>query len=382
MYSGFLTRYPGPGRYSLDIAVGDGGRAATRQAGLLGVFTRRGPAITVPVVAVAGTRLIRPAKVGDLALAAVPGTADQLLATWTAPGGDYNDGPVVSYRFVFSHKMEELLAPAVTIPALDGLKREDTPGQAVSHTVKFQYYNQDYYVGMFAFDQLGNRGRMSNIVLVNIPAPATEDSLSESRESPATAETPWTLVAALLGGLGLLVIIVLATLLTCKFCHKSTVNKFSKDSFAKTLKSSGVKVEFPSPAQSESTETSSYESELAGKQRSSTSFGSGLTPTYWSASQLLGQHEQRVAHHHHQHQHPQQHQEYDPGLAGGLAGYDVEYAPATNYGYYEYDMYGGRRLSTTSEQFYAEQYGVVAGGGQRSRSQVSVDRDMRNITQV
>ena len=70
----------------------------------------------------------------------------------------------------------------------------------------------------------------------------------------------------------------------------------------------GVKVDIPSPPQSESTDASSYESDLKeqggvyGKtqgtplgpgQHSATSFGNNLTPTYWSASQLLGEHELR-----------------------------------------------------------------------------------------
>lgn len=41
---------------------------------------------------------IRPGKIGDLELTVVP-DEQQLVARWTAPGGDFNDGAVMTYRW-------------------------------------------------------------------------------------------------------------------------------------------------------------------------------------------------------------------------------------------------------------------------------------------
>ena len=263
-----------------------------------------------------GEDVIRPGKIGDLQVTVLR-ERQQLLAKWTAPGGDFNDGAVMTYRFVFSQKIEELLTPSLNAPALDGLKRTDTPGQSVSYVINFKYYAQDYYVGLYAFDEAGNRGNMSNIVIVNVPPPLVEPTEPGAME-PIVLKSPtdWTMIGAIIGAVGVL-LLVLVVGLYCHFCRKSTAgagaSKFSKSAFARDLKTNssggskgkGVKVEIPSPPESEQTDSSSYESDLKGSSNihlvgpilhpkmSSTSFGNNITPTYWSASQLLSEHEQR-----------------------------------------------------------------------------------------
>lgn len=86
----------------------------------------------------------------------------------------------------------------------------------------------------------------------------------------------------------------------------SKEKKYSKQNFAKSLKSNGVKVTFPnmklistpdrsfdSALQENSAENGFANHVPLHKKMSSTSFGNNLTPTYWSASQLLSQHELR-----------------------------------------------------------------------------------------
>ena len=276
----------------------------------MGVFRRSLPSpLTLALTGVpTDTSGFRPGKIGDLEITLLR-EKQQLLASWTAPGGDYSDGQVKTYRFVYSQKIEELLSPSVNALALVGFKREDSPGQRVSHVINFKYYSQDYYVGLFAFDEFGHRGNMSNLVLVNVPPPPASTVGSQTEEPTAytVGPTDWTLIGAIVGGVAVL-LLILVILLYCKCCRSRSRNKFNKNSFAKNLKSSGVKVDIPSPPQSESTDASSYESDLKeqggvyGKtqgtplgpgQHSATSFGNNLTPTYWSASQLLGEHELR-----------------------------------------------------------------------------------------
>ena len=158
---------------------------------------------------------------------------------------------------------------------------------------------------------------MSNIVIVNVPPPLVEPTEPGAME-PIVLKSPtdWTMIGAIIGAVGVL-LLVLVVGLYCHFCRKSTAgagaSKFSKSAFARDLKTNssggskgkGVKVEIPSPPESEQTDSSSYESDLKGSSNnhlvgpilhpkmSSTSFGNNITPTYWSASQLLSEHEQR-----------------------------------------------------------------------------------------
>ena len=244
---------------------------------------------------------------------------------------------------MYSQKIEELLSPSVSAPALDGLKTNDQAGERSSHIIPFKYYGQDFYVGLFAADEFGNRGNMSNLVLVKMPAPpaTTDAALTEQPAKEWPTYTDWTLIGGIIGGAALL-ILLLIVLLYCKFCRRSR-SKFNKNSFAKNLKSSGVKVDIPSPPQSESTDASSYESDLkeagvygkaapANPQHSATSFGNNLTPTYWSASQLLGEHEVRK----------RDQEEYRQMLSSTLGAIHEypDYDP--HYGYYQGEpAYGG-----------------------------------------
>merc|ERR1719427_628598 len=125
-------------------------------------------------------------------------------------GGDFSDGHVISYRFVFSQKIEELLTSSVNAPPLDGLRRSDEPGQSVSHVINFKYYNKDYYVGIFSFDEFGNRGNMSNIVLVNVPAPPAEAPGNENTEPIVhKIKTNWPLIGSIIGAVVVILLILI-----------------------------------------------------------------------------------------------------------------------------------------------------------------------------
>ena len=183
----------------------------------LGVFRRKttGPSVYIKnVLLVAGDK-IRPGKIGDLKVTVLT-DSQQLLATWTAPGGDFNDGQVMTYRFVFSQKIEELLTPSTPAPALDGLKENYSPATIVKKEINFKYYNADYYIGLYAFDEAGNRGRMSNIVLVRVPAPPTTTDISSTEPIVLEKSNDWTLLGALIGALGVILLAILVGLY-CRF---------------------------------------------------------------------------------------------------------------------------------------------------------------------
>ena len=412
-----VTQYPAAGQYSVSVRARSGpGGASVITSSLedgqaccgsmvplsqdntasTGSFSRLADPLRVEVSEVRlGEDTITPAKIGDLSIqVSSPGNGSQLILQWTAPGGDFNDGSVVTYRFVFSHNIEELLNPGGTPPALDGLKRTDRAGQRVRHVINFPFYNQDYYIGLAASDKRGNRGAMSNVVLVNIPAPQDSEDY-ETGISDAVGRnvsTNWILIGAVAGGLASLLLILILIVCIFKCCRKSK-SRFSKDKFAKNLKSSGVKVEFPSPAQSETTDTSSYESEQHHHHQqqhqpsqqpghSSTSFAANLTPTYWSASQLLGQHELKQG---------EARQEYRPDYRQNNIGYNPGYHAGYNTGYSQYDNHNNYGYYHDQQDQYQDYYGT-AGRRLSSASAAEIyghfddpevhPVDLRNITQV
>ena len=227
VYSRYLTKYPATRIYSFTISVDDNNNQAVfvtkgepivkkpPKAGVstcygstvpippnrkkkIGVFKPHliGPSVDIKSIPLSLEK-IQPGKIGDLQITVV-NEKQQLLARWTAPGDDFSDGHVITYTFVFSQKTEELLTPSVNAPPLDGLKRNDEPGQSISHVINFKYYNKDYYVGTFSFDEFGNRGNMSNIVLVNVPAPPAEDQGNENTELIVhKIQTNWPLIGTI-----------------------------------------------------------------------------------------------------------------------------------------------------------------------------------------
>ena len=80
----------------------------------MGVFRRSLPSpLTLALTSVpTDTSGFRPGKIGDLEITLLP-DKQQLLASWTAPGGDYSDGLVRGFRLVPSHLSR--LVPSSTV---------------------------------------------------------------------------------------------------------------------------------------------------------------------------------------------------------------------------------------------------------------------------
>ena len=78
-----------------------------------GIFRRKvdGPVIHVDYKqeTIAQEDVLPPSKIGDLKIIRLPNTSDKLLASWTAPGGDFDIGSVSSYRFVYSANIADLI---------------------------------------------------------------------------------------------------------------------------------------------------------------------------------------------------------------------------------------------------------------------------------
>lgn len=406
IYSRYLTQYPTQGRYSFSayvddneskaytIQVGRNGRAMPqrpqdpashpvccgseidvpkdlrRSTGTFKRILNEGPVhhlITVPDV----SDTMPPARIADLRLEADKG-GRKLIAMWTAPGDNYDTGMVSKYNFVFSEDIVDLLDSSRSPPILHEVSsKSDQAGTEAMYSFTFNNYDKDYHVAMFAIDGQGNKGKLSNIVLVRLPQPpSTEDPNNPTTPNPNDPnETDWVMVGVVSGVVITLVILLLVGLYLYFFMSKKRRSGSSKSN---GLKSSGVNVDLPVNGSDNSsfddtknsssnhlvpqisTISNAYKAMNGnnGQVPSSTSFANGITPTYWSASQLLKEHEERKLR--------------ESKMMGSIAeenqGYDynsdLNYAPYYNHQDYVTDHYNhqmmyhyGQRLSTAESNY-------------------------------
>ena len=210
IYSRYIAYYPAPGRYSFSVSannnndkaytiqMGRGGRSMPtkppkpnfsvccgsnihvprdlRSTPPTGSFMRE--AVNTPTIHLLNVPSLTngdkmpPAKIGDLKINTVTDRSE-LQAQWTAPGGNFDSGYVSGYHFVYSESISEILPvlssnDPTSLRVLHKLQRRDNAGSDASHTFTFMEYDQTYFIGIYAYDQSGNVGRLSNIVKVKI----------------------------------------------------------------------------------------------------------------------------------------------------------------------------------------------------------------------
>ena len=149
----------------------------------------------------------------------LPGS-NNLLATWTAPGGDYDEGSVASYRFVYSEDIGDLLKPDRRPKILLAFDRMELAGTDSSYDFEFPHYDADFYVAAYGFDTAGNKGKISNLVHVRVPSPpkATNpvygDEDSSSSSSPifslsggTNSDLDWIMIGVIAGVVGVLLVL-------------------------------------------------------------------------------------------------------------------------------------------------------------------------------
>ncbi len=186
----------------------------------VGTFTRHqsGPVLFIHHLNTNnGEDEIPPAKIGDLRIKPLLGamTPDRLLASWTAPGDNYDQGSVSSYRFVFSPNLQDLLDPSQGQPeVLLGFDRQEKSGTEAQFDFNFPHENgKDYYVGAYAFDLAGNRGKISNLVHVKLSQslPKLRHIDTEEREENASIEDDWVIIGSICGIISVLFVMAISS---------------------------------------------------------------------------------------------------------------------------------------------------------------------------
>ena len=215
------------------------------------------------------TLLLRPTKIGDLQIRQLA-KSDRLLATWTSP---ILGTPVSSYRFVFSQNIQDLLSEQNDPQVLLGFDRIDEMGTLVTFDFNFPHFNQDFYVGVYAFDMKDNRSPISNLVHINLksfPESRTnKEILSEPKEK---SDNDWVIIGSICGIISVLFLLAVSSI--------SYYIYVSRQKFA-AGNSAGSSV-LGTTTTNSSDETCSFDSDLPKIVKNGPN-----TPMYWSASQLL-----------------------------------------------------------------------------------------------
>ncbi len=117
-----------------------------------GAFTResQGPVIHLLSVPPKDVDLMPPAKIGDLKIKVLPADG-QLVATWTAPGDDFDVGTVTGYRFIVADNISALLDPMADKQTLVGFQQPDKAGSQTSYQFGIarvdEHYDKDIFIG-------------------------------------------------------------------------------------------------------------------------------------------------------------------------------------------------------------------------------------------
>ena len=307
IYSRYLTTYPFPGKYVFTITVTDNSNTAyVGNAGIpltqhkaTGLFTRTLPGPVVDIASVEGVTVLPPAKIGDLSAVYDNNNNNTLLLlSWTTPRSDH---AVSSYHLLYSLSCDSLLLGQDSDSIVFYLS--ERPGVRVEYTIDVSHLAGAVYVGLIAEDSSENIGRISNLVYVNItkhPPHTENNTLSESKM----------MMLGIVVGIIMVITLSLLTIITCWLCHTRLPNKQESLHGFKT-RSSGVNVDISSSAPSSDTSSSKLNNNLlAPPKQSSASFGANITPTYWSASQLLADHENRTGENKNSEQHQDHHLEH------------------------------------------------------------------------
>ena len=261
--------------------------------------------------------MMPPSKIGDLRIIRLPNTSDKLLASWTAPGGNFDVGSVSSYRFVYSSNIADLIDTENGNPKiLLGFERMEKAGTKARFDFSFPHHNRDYYIGAYAFDLAGNRGKISNLVHIRIPAPPSaggvlgEGKLYGSNNSGSNAifdgqtEPNWTMIGVIAGVIGVLLLLGLAII----SYYFAVARKRSK---GKTGSTSSVM----NGGSSDETDSSSFDSDI--KNIMANPLGPSL-PLPSSHSNNVQKYQQRNQHHQINSLHNNSHQQHHHYTAGGV----------------------------------------------------------------
>ena len=307
IYSSFLLDYPRPGRYEFSVTLTDNNREAVtvEAAPSHHQGERRGEMCCGSRLSLFDKKLTKTGEIrvvspgAALHLVQVPELSDQdklppgrirdlhvrtssesreVLAVFTAPGDDFDQGRPSLYKILASNNRSELQSGlALFAESLTEFQADSEAGSEVNFMFDVQLYNEDIYLGVVAMDEAGNVGQMSNIVKTHIrytEPHLLEAGLSVASDVSITKPEDWSLTLALGGA-----IVFLASFLALGVLY-----------FVKVIKSrKSVGSSIHDGVMSETETASSLSDNVMCRSLAES------TPTFWSASFLLSSHENMMS---------------------------------------------------------------------------------------
>ena len=260
-----------------------------------GTFIRNisGPSVDIDSVTIDTEDIVPPAKIVDLVVMYNNDTKE-LLTNWTSTG----DTHVSIYHLVYASYIDRVIQGDSEDIEEIVIENSDKAGVQVSHTFKFEEVHGDVYVGIRAEDAHGNLGALSNTVYINIPSipvyiniPSIPTNTNPHSKQSQLLDPNLVLIGSVISII-LLLLLSLLSLLIYQVCTTSRDKQLvSLPGLYKYTQSRGVNVHIPAQDNSENDSDTKHNKYHQVTQPSSTSFSNNITPTYWSASQLLGVHE-------------------------------------------------------------------------------------------
>ncbi|XP_063848603.1 uncharacterized protein LOC135093337 isoform X1 [Scylla paramamosain] len=267
VYTRYLTWLPGEGRYALTALATDHQGVASvlrlrRRDGRLvpisaGQFVKSSGTVALTVARVTSADLVPPSRITDLAVTPLHGTFVNL--TWSAPGGDLDQGSAWQYELKMYTEHDALSehrfnTSTIAVYCITQDLRTPTPPPAPYGTpqhclTELPFTNLRWYFAIRAIDAANNTGSISNVVSAFVPdlpttspsntpvshefsniqtvimstIPSPDDPSGNTTSSPndrVTAATPdwrvWVAVGVVVGGVVVAVVVVALCVCCCR----------------------------------------------------------------------------------------------------------------------------------------------------------------------
>ncbi|XP_071542280.1 uncharacterized protein [Panulirus ornatus] len=208
VYSRYLTWLPGEGRYALSAIANDhhGSASVLRPRDpdghvvpvSTGQFLAASGVLALTVARVTSADLTPPSRVTDLSVTSIHNSTVNL--TWSAPGGDLDQGSAWMYELkMYTERSalseEKFNSSAIAVYCITHDLRTPTQTPASYGTTEYcltelPFTNLRWYFAIRAVDSSNNTGRISNIVSAFVPDPVTNlPPTLPINDSPSNVQT-------------------------------------------------------------------------------------------------------------------------------------------------------------------------------------------------
>lgn len=208
IYTRYVTWLPGEGRYALSASATDNQGAASvlaprRRDGRVvpvsaGQFDVTSAVVSVSVLRVTSEDLTPPSRITDLKVTFVHDTTVNL--TWSAPGGDLDQGSAWLYELkMYTERSalseEKFNTSTISVYCITDDLRAPTKTPSIYGTPQYcltelPFTNLRWYFAIRAVDSANNTGKISNVVTAFVPDPPTNPPpTSTVSEPPSNIQT-------------------------------------------------------------------------------------------------------------------------------------------------------------------------------------------------